>query len=640
MYIEKKVKYIIGILATVVSVALILFVCVTIRTNVKSDINLSATPENDNGWSYEVLSNGENQSTQPEFIDEYTLSLPQTDISAIRIKRVMTETLISPYLRLDSYGVGVEVFLDDSLLFSNISYSERNSDGYLELSENYYGQSGESSEIVYVSLPEDYTGKTLTITSYFSDEDEYISPVFPILNTDETFYSAMVSSAFLPNIIITLCGIMALLLCAVFLFGIHYDRADYKLLLLIAFFIMLFVDTVYSTAVGQSSNLAQLINLTFLDGLYITPLFIYIALCLGKWRKYVLLSCSAVQFVYYCITMLINQINEEIMIVDDNYLSVFVVFVISFAMIIVEIICNRKNNSSKKYINRRSIITLICVIVVVTIVKAYTVDDSVIMYLNNIFTSSVHLSFAALVHLLSSIYAFMAAVTVISNFIIHYVNDNKNVAVVNERYRLALTNYKLLLEAEKETRRARHEMSHHVKAISTYLNENRIDDAKKYVASMSDSLNSLPAFRYCSNLLLNALVGVCVEQAQSEGIKVEYNLKVDETIGIDDSDLCVLVENMLDNALDSCRKIEPDKERFIRININQTENFLFIACTNTYNDTIAIDENGDIITTKENAENHGYGISAMKIVAEKYNSILKLEHTDSEFSVMTNLNLK
>lgn len=634
---DKKLKYLIGTATMVLTAALIVFICFVVMTTAKSNISLAAKSDNNNGWSYEVLADGKNQSTQPEFIDEYTLNFPQSDISAIRIKRVMTETLMSPYLMFNSYGVGTEVYLDDNLLFSNLSFSEHNEEGYLELPENYSGRSGEIPEMVYVSLPEDYNGKTLSITSYFSEDEEFISPAFPILETDETFYSAMVTSAFLPNVVITICAIMALLLCAVFLFEVHYVRADYKILLLILFFVMLFANTVYTTGIGSSSRLTELLNLSFLEGLYITPLFIYIALCLKKWRRYVLLSCAGVQFAYYCYSLLVHQLNNEPIVVDDNYISVFIVFVISLVMITAEFVCNRDN--AKKYITPKNIVTLVCVIIVAVISRAYTDDGNIIMYLGNVFSSLRFPYFAGLVNLLSSIYSLMAAVTLISEFIGGVINDKKNMAVIDERYRLAVSNYKMLLKAEKETKRARHEMSHHIKAISAFLSENKIDEANDYITSVSDNLNSLPALRYCNNLLVNAIVGACVEQAQAEGINIEYNINVGEIITMDDSDLCVLIENMLDNALEACRKIKSDRKKYIRININQDDNFIFVGCVNSFDGNIMFDENGDIITSKEDSDNHGYGVSAMKMVADKYNSILKIESTEKEFSVMTNLNL-
>ena len=638
MKTEKKLKYILGISVATITAALILFICIVVITTVKSDINLAATLDNDNGWSYEVVSDGQNQSVQPEFIDEYTLSFSQTDISAIRIKRVMTETLMSPYLLIYSYGVGTEVLLDGELIFSNLTFSEHNDDGYIEIPEGCVGRDGLPSETIYVSLPENYNGKTLSITSYFSPDEEFIAPAFPILQTDETFYSGMVSSAFLPNIIISLCCIISLLLCTVFLFSIHYGRTDLKILLLVIFFVMLFINTMYTTPIGQSSRLAEILNLSFLEGLYITPLFIYVALCLEKWRTYVTFSCAIVQFIYYCGSLIIHQHNNEIMVVNDGYISAFAVFIISLAMIIAELLCNK--NKRKKYITSRNIITLFCVIITITIIQAYTIDGSIKTYLTNIISSFRFIYFAAIVRLLSSIYGFMTAVTIITNFVSGIINDKNNIAVINERYKLAMSNYNMLLKAENETKRIRHEMSHHINAISTYLNENKTDEAKEYAISVGDKLNRLPALRYCDNLLLNAIVGKCLEQAKASDIKFEHKLNVKEKIGIEDSDLCVLVENMLDNALEACKMTSNSKERFIRININQDDNFIFISCVNTVNGSVTVDKRRDIVTSKEDIENHGYGISTMRLIAEKYNSILKIECTDEEFSVVTNLNLK
>lgn len=634
---NKKLKYIIGISAIVLTAVLIAFISFVVMTTAKSGINLAPTPDDNNGWSYEVLAGGKNQSVQPEFVDEYTLNFPQDNISAIRVTRVMTETQENSYILLYPYGLGAEIFLDDELLFSNVPFSRHNEDGYLELSKDYSGNSGEISGTIYVSLPEDYSGKTLCVTSYFSEDEEFPAPAFPLLESDKTFYSPMVISSFLPNIVVTVCAIMALLLCAIFLFGVHYGRADYKILWLILFFVMLFTDTIYTSAIGDSSRLTELLNLSFLEGLYITPLFVYIALCLKKWRRYVLLSCAGVQFGYYCYSMLKHQLNNDFILIDDNYISVFIVFAVSLVMIIAEFVCSREN--VKRYITPKNIIALICVIIISVISRAYISDGSIVMYLQNVPSSLSFGNFAEIVELFSSIYSLMAVVTLTSEFIAGVIKDKKNMAVINERYKLAESNYKILLKAEDETKRTRHEMSHHIKAVSAFLSENKIDEANNYIASVSNDLNSLPALRYCNNILINAVVGACVEQAKAEGIDVEYNINVKEKIPLNDSDLCVLIENMLDNALEACKKIKSDIKKYIRININQDDNFLFMGCVNSFEGKISFDENGDIITSKEDKENHGYGISAMKMIVEKYNSILKLETTENEFSVMTNLNL-
>lgn len=113
--------------------------------------------------------------------------------------------------------------------------------------------------------------------------------------------------------------------------------------------------------------------------------------------------------------------------------------------------------------------------IIISIVgRAYIVDGNVIIYISNVFSSLRFPYFAGLVNLLSSIYALMAVVILISEFISGVINDKRNIAVVNERYRLALSNYKMLLKAEKETKSARHEMSRHINAISAFLSENKV----------------------------------------------------------------------------------------------------------------------------------------------------------------------
>ena len=92
--------------------------------------------------------------------------------------------------------------------------------------------------------------------------------------------------------------------------------------------------------------------------------------------------------------------------------------------------------------------------------------------------------------------------------------------------------------------------------------------------------------------------------------------------------MSVFLSNMLQNALEACQRIGPEKERYIRVDMQLRGNFLFIQCVNS-----APDEDG----RRKERSRRGYGLAAMRRVAEKYNSVLAIERTPGAYSVMSDL---
>ena len=77
--------------------------------------------------------------------------------------------------------------------------------------------------------------------------------------------------------------------------------------------------------------------------------------------------------------------------------------------------------------------------------------------------------------------------------------------------------------------------------------------------------------------------------------------------------------NMLDNALNG---------------------FLAVKCENSYSGKRRQDANGNYITTKNDAETHGFGLKLMSAVAVRYHSMLDIFTSENQtFTVQTALKL-
>ena len=201
------------------------------------------------------------------------------------------------------------------------------------------------------------------------------------------------------------------------------------------------------------------------------------------------------------------------------------------------------------------------------------------------------------------------------------------------REKYAMENMKLTLETQESTRRERHEMRHHVAFISEMLSSGQQERAQTYASSLLDKINALPSDAYSANPIINAIVGRYLNEAKIAGIAVDADVKAMDKIVLHDDELCVLLTNMLENALESCTKIPSRSERFIRFKLRASEEHLTVTCENSSAIHDDISPDAAIPSSKVDAENHGYGIPAMRRIIEKNGGVFTLSNKDGCFTV-------
>lgn len=214
-----------------------------------------------------------------------------------------------------------------------------------------------------------------------------------------------------------------------------------------------------------------------------------------------------------------------------------------------------------------------------------------------------------MVELLSLIYALVAVILLIENFIKRTLHTRQMVGVLEEKNYLTTQNYKMLLQSNAKTKAVRHEMRHHMNALYAFINNNDAKRASEYIASVEKELEKISDSVYCNNILINAIAGKYINQAKENNIDVDYQLLVPETIGIAD-ELCVLITNMLENAVEACERIKGEQRGYIKIMMKIEGQYLFIGCKNSTSAVVSTDNSGEFKTEKSDKSMHGCGIVA------------------------------
>ena len=142
---------------------------------------------------------------------------------------------------------------------------------------------------------------------------------------------------------------------------------------------------------------------------------------------------------------------------------------------------------------------------------------------------------------------------------------------------------------------------------------------------------------YTANSTVNTILQRFAAQADRYGVSFHVNAMLPETLPIEEVDLCGFLFNLLDNAVEAAAKTEHSE---IVCSLQIRQQYLAIRCENTYDGTVHTDSAGNLLTTKDDPAEHGFGLMKMRSIAEKYGSVLDISYDKNRFTVMTALRLK
>lgn len=131
--------------------------------------------------------------------------------------------------------------------------------------------------------------------------------------------------------------------------------------------------------------------------------------------------------------------------------------------------------------------------------------------------------------------------------------------------------------------------------------------------------------------LINALLSVKKELAAHKNIEMEIHCTHSADIGVTDIDLCSILGNLLDNAIEACEHIKQG-ERKIIADINEQSGFFIIKITNSITaQTPKINRIG--FTSKNDSENHGFGLRMVERICLKHEGRLLFTPSENTMNV-------
>ena len=181
---------------------------------------------------------------------------------------------------------------------------------------------------------------------------------------------------------------------------------------------------------------------------------------------------------------------------------------------------------------------------------------------------------------------------------------------------------------QDQIRALKHDMKNHTLVILSYLEENRIEDAKSYAGEILDKLNKMYTYVNVGNSLLNYIINNKLSKAKEQGIEIKAEIENLAFEYMDSVDFSALLNNLLDNAIYGALDSSGKK---IEVQISAQKGFDIITVKNSI-DASVLETNPGFVSTKEEP-GHGYGMKQIKGIAEKYNGDIDIYEKNKMFIV-------
>lgn len=187
----------------------------------------------------------------------------------------------------------------------------------------------------------------------------------------------------------------------------------------------------------------------------------------------------------------------------------------------------------------------------------------------------------------------------------------------------------LMQKATEDIRSFQHDISNHFMIIEDLLKNKKEKEAFSYIIELINSEKTVPVvYSDTGNIAVDSIINYKLCRAVLNNIDITVDIIIPNELPVEIMDLSTILTNLLDNALQALQKLKDNKK--LNIKMTYKKGILLMRIQNTYNGIVKY-ENGELITTKENHDQHGYGMKNVETAAAKYDGICQVTHDENIF---------
>lgn len=188
----------------------------------------------------------------------------------------------------------------------------------------------------------------------------------------------------------------------------------------------------------------------------------------------------------------------------------------------------------------------------------------------------------------------------------------------------------MMQESTENIQRFRHDINNQFISMMELISSKKYDELKKYISGLSKRLNIKRMYSTTGNIAVDSIINYKLNSITENDVELITEIAVPETLEIEINDMVSLVGNILDNAIYALKEAETPKKLYFKLAYNRGR--ILIKETNNYKTEIKY-VNGEIISSKDNTDEHGFGLKNIEEIVNKYNGYSEIDHSSNIFTM-------
>ncbi len=192
--------------------------------------------------------------------------------------------------------------------------------------------------------------------------------------------------------------------------------------------------------------------------------------------------------------------------------------------------------------------------------------------------------------------------------------------------------YEGLRRQEAPLRRLRHDLRNHLTVVRGQLARGDAAAAAAYLDALAGSPALQGGGRLCAHETANAVLAAKRAEMEQAGVRADFRVSLPERLPLADTDVCALLGNALDNALEGARRC---RDPWVRVRCRAEQGLLMLQVENPAEGPLR----PNLATTKPDRDAHGLGLPILREIAARYGGSVEAAAADGRFRLVACLPL-
>ena len=206
----------------------------------------------------------------------------------------------------------------------------------------------------------------------------------------------------------------------------------------------------------------------------------------------------------------------------------------------------------------------------------------------------------------------------------------------SEQAELLERDYTAVSHAYQVNARLFHDLHNHIGVLRQLLTHEKYGEAILYLDELQAPVENLTATVWTGDETVDCLINSKAASAESSGIRFQVQVEFPRRTNIRSVDLCAILGNLLDNAIEAARQVPDPAGRTVTLTIRRIHQMLVIKVENSFA-AAPVQEGGELKTTKTEGGLHGWGLKSAQTAAEKYDGMVQAGVSGEVFRAVATL---